>query len=146
MTTFVDVTPVRDPGWSKEAAVRASQTTRVSQLLNRLLADLARLDNTQQPRLDYLEPAALDAVRSDPETYHLIGRAASTLDEGGDGCVTAAYWPEDDAAEIEVEMEVADAEVVWGPALAPLPAPPLSHRLNATVDCREGRIERLALG
>jgi hypothetical protein len=145
MTAFVDVTPVRDQGWSKEAAVRASQTTQVSRLLSRLLSDLAHLDRLQQPRLDYLEPAALDEVRSDPDTYHLIGRAAVSLEDAGERCVTAAYW-RDDEAEVDVELEVIDDEVVWGPTMAPLPAPPLSHRLSATVDCREGRIERLALG
>ncbi len=146
MIGFVDVTPVHDPGWSKEAAARASETTRVWHLLRRLLGDLAQLNNPEQPRLDYLDSAALDAVRSDPETYHLIGRAASSVDDGGEGCLTAAYWREGGAAEVEVELEVGDDEVVWGPVLAPLPARPLSHRLSATVDCREGRIERLELG
>lgn len=144
--TFIKVEPARDPGWSKDAAVRASSTTRVSELLSRLLGDLARLDTPHQPRLDYLDRAALDAVRSDPETYHLIGRAASSLEEGGERCVTAAYWRADDESEVDVELEVADDGVVWGPALAPVPAAPLSHHLSATVDCREGRIERLELG
>jgi hypothetical protein len=60
--------------------------------------------------------------------------------------VTAAYWREDGADEVDVELEVADDEVVWGPTLAPVPAGPLSHHLSVTVDCREGRIERLELG
>jgi hypothetical protein len=144
--TFIHVAPARDLGWDKDAAVRASETTRLSGLLSRLLSDLARLDTPHQPRLDYLDRAALDAVRSDPETYHLIGRAASSLEDGGDRCVTAAYWREEGGDEVDVELEVADDEVVWGPALAPVPAGPLSHHLSATVDCREGRIERLELG
>jgi hypothetical protein len=144
--TFIHVEPARDEGWSKDAAVRASETTRVSELLSRLLGDLARLDTLHQPRLDYLDREALDAVRSDPETYHLIGRAASSLEDAGERCVTAAYWRGDDRDEVDVELEVADDGVVWGPALAPVPAAPLSHRLSATVDCREGRIERLELG
>lgn len=144
--TFIHVAPARDLGWNKDAAVRASQTTRLSGLLSRLLSDLSRLDTPHQPRLDYLDRAALDAVRSDPETYHLIGRAASSLEDGGDRCVTAAYWHEEGGDEVDVELEVADDEVVWGPALAPVPAGPLSHHLSATVDCREGRIERLGLG
>jgi hypothetical protein len=144
--TFIHVEPARDLGWNKDAAVRASETTRLSGLLSRLLSDLARLDTPHQPRLDYLDPAALDAVRSDPETYHLIGRAASSLEDGGDRCVTAAYWREEGGDQVDVELDVADDEVVWGPALAPVPAAPMSHHLSATVDCREGRIERLELG
>jgi hypothetical protein len=144
--TFIHVEPARDLGWNKDAAVRASETTRVSELLSRLLSDLARLDTPHQPRLDYLDRDALDAVRSDPETYHLIGRAATSLEDGGERCVTAAYWREDGGDEVDIELEVADDEVVWGPSLAPVPAAPLSHHLNATVDCREGRIERLELG
>jgi len=144
--TFIHVEPARDLGWNKDAAVRASDTTRVSELLSRLLSDLARLDTPHQPRLDYLDRAALDAVRSDPETYHLIGRAATSLEDAGERCVTAAYWREEGGDEVDIELEVADDEVVWGPALAPVPAGPLSHHLSATVDCREGRIERLELG
>ena len=144
--TFIHVEPARDPGWSKDAAVRASETTRLSELLSRLLGDLAQLDALQQPRLDYLDGEALDAVRSDPETYHLIGRAASSLEDAGERCVTAAYWREETPDEVEVELEVADDGVVWGPSLAPVPAGPLSHHLSATVEIREGRIERLALG
>jgi hypothetical protein len=146
MVTFIHVEPARDAGWNKDAAVRASETTRVSELLSRLLSDLARLDTLHQPRLEYLDREALDAVRSDPETYHLIGRAASSLEDAGERCVTAAYWREDDTDEVDVELEVADDGVVWGPALAPVPAGPLSHHLSATVDYREGRIERLELG
>jgi hypothetical protein len=144
--TFIHVEPARGSGWSKDAAVRASETTRLSELLSRLLGDLAQLDAVQQPRLDYLDGDALDAVRSDPETYHLIGRAASSLEDAGERCVTAAYWREETPDEVDVELEVADDGVVWGPSLAPVPAGPLSHHLNATVDCREGRIERLELG
>jgi hypothetical protein len=145
--TFIYVEPARDEGWNKDAAVRASETTRVSELLSRLLGDFSRLDTPNQPRLDeYLDREALDAVRSDPQTYHLIGRAAHSLEDGGERCVTAAYWRDDGADEVDVELEVADDEVVWGPALAPVPAGPLSHHLSAIVDCREGRIERLALG
>ena len=145
--TFIHVDPARDEGWNKDAAVRASETTRVSELLSRLLGDLARLDTIHPPRFDeYLDEEALDAVRSDPETYHLIGRAAHSLEDGGERCVTAAYWREDGAGQVDVELEVADDEVVWGPTLAPVPAGPLSHHLSATVDCREGRIERLELG
>jgi hypothetical protein len=144
--TFIHVEPARDLGWNKDAAVRASETTRLSQLLSRLLGDLARLDTPHQPRLDYLDRDALDAVRSDPETYHLIGRAATSLEDGGERCVTAAYWSEEDGDQVDIELEVADDEVVWGPALAPVPAAPLSHHLSATVDRREGRIERLELG
>ncbi len=113
--TFIHVEPARDPGWSKDAAVRASETTRLSELLSRLLGDLAQLDAVQQPRLDYLDEEALDAVRSDPETYHLIGRAASSLEDAGERCVTAAYWREETPDEVEVELEVADDGVVWGP-------------------------------
>jgi hypothetical protein len=145
MTAFVHVARTRGPGWSKEAAVRASETARVSKLLDRLLGDLARLGSAHQPRLDYLDRDALDAVRGDPDTYNLIGRAASPLDGAGQRCRAAAYWHEGQA-EVDVELEVADDEVVWGPALAPVPAPPMSHRLIATVDCREGRVERLAVG
>jgi hypothetical protein len=145
MTAFVHVAPLRGPGWSKEAAVRASETTRVSELLERLLTDLARLGSAHQPRLDYLDREALDAVRSDPDTYNLIGRAASSLEGAGRRCITAAYW-RDGEAEVDVELEVAGDEVVWGPALAPLPAAPVSHRLSATVDCREARVERLQVG
>jgi len=144
--TFIHVEPARDLGWNKDAAVRASETTRLSQLLSRLLGDLARLDTPHQPRLDYLDADALDAVQSDPQTYQLIGRAAHSLEDGGERCITAAYWRDDGADEVEVELDVADDEVVWGPALAPVPAGPLSHHLSATVDCREGRIERLTLG
>ena len=144
--TFIHVEPARDEGWNKDAAVRASETTRVSELLSRLLSDLARLDTLHQPRLDYLDREALDAVRADPDTYHLIGRAASSLEEGGERCVTTAYWREDDSDEVDVELDVADDQVVWGPALAPVPGEPMSHHLSATVDWREGRIERLALG
>jgi hypothetical protein len=145
--TFIHVEPARAEGWNKDAAVRASETTRVSELLSRLLGDLARLDMPNQIGLgEYLDEEALDAVRSDPETYHLIGRAAHSLEDGGERCVTAAYWREDGADQVDVELEVADDEVVWGPALAPVPAGPLSHHLSATVDCREGRIERLGLG
>jgi hypothetical protein len=140
------VAPVREEGWSKDAAVRASETTRVGELVSRLLGDLSRLDSPQHPRLDYLDPAALDAVRSDPDTYYLIGRAASSLEDAGDRCVTTAYWPEEDSNQVEVELEVADDEVVWGPALVPFPAVTLSHHLRATVDRRQGRIERLELG
>ena len=143
--TFIHVEPARDQGWSKDAAVRASATTRLSELLSRLLGDLARLDSAQQPPLDYLDEEAFDAVRSHPETYHLIGRAASSLEDAGERCVTAADWREDGADEVDVELEVAEDGVVWGPALAPVPARPLSHHLSATVDCREGRIERLGL-
>jgi hypothetical protein len=144
--TFIHVEPARDAGWNKDAAVRASETTRVSELLSRLLGDLARLDTPHQPRLDYLDRDALDAVRSDPETYHLIGRAASSLEDGGERCVATAYWREEVADEVDVELEVADDEVVWGPALVPVLATSLSHHLSATVDCRGGRIERLELG
>jgi hypothetical protein len=145
--TFIHVEPARDEGWDKDAAVRASETTRVSELLSRLLGDLARLDTPDQTRLDeYLDTEALDAVHSDPQTYHLIGRAAHSLADGGERCVTAAYWREDGADEVDVELEVADDEVVWGPTLAPVPAGPMSHHLSVTVDCREGRIERLELG
>ncbi len=144
--TFIHVAPVREEGWSKDAAVRASETTRVGELLSRLLGDLSRLDSPQHPRLDYLDPAALDAVRRDPDTYHLIGRAASSLEDAGERCVTTAYWPEEESNQVEVELEVADDEVVWGPALAPVPAVSLSHHLTATVDRRQGRIERLELG
>jgi hypothetical protein len=144
MTAFVHVAPTQGPGWSKAAAVRASETARVSELLNRLLADLAQLGSAHQPRLDYLDRDALDSVRGDPDTYNLIGRAASPL-KGAGYCLTAAYW-HDGEAEVDVELEVADDEVVWGPALAPVPAPPLSHRLNVKVDCREGRVERLEVG
>src|ERR1039458_4594812 len=67
--TFIHVDPARDEGWNKDAAVRASETTRVSELLSRLLGDLARLDTIHPPRFDeYLDEEALDAVRSDPET------------------------------------------------------------------------------
>ena len=144
--TFIHVEPARGSGWSKDAAVRASETTRLSELLSRLLGDLAQLDAVQQPRLDYLDGDALDAVRGDPETYHLIGRAASSLEDAGERCVTAAYWREETPDEVDVELEVADDEVVWGPTLAPVPAGPMSHHLSVTVDCREGRIERLELG
>ena len=82
--TFIHVEPARDEGWDKDAAVRASETTRVSELLSRLLGDLARLDTPDQTRLDeYLDTEALDAVHSDPQTYHLIGRAAHSLADGG---------------------------------------------------------------
>ena len=144
--TFIHVEPARAEGWDKDAAVRASETTRVSELISRLLGDFARLDTVDQPRLDYLDADALDAVQSDPRTYQLIGRAAHSLEDGGERCITAAYWRDDGADEVDVELEVADDEVVWGPALAPVPAGPLSHHLSATVDCREGRIERLTLG
>jgi hypothetical protein len=144
--TFIHVEPARDEGWNKDAAVRASETTRVSELLSRLLGDLARLDTPSQTSFDeYLDTEALDAVRNNPQTYHLIGRAAHSLADGGERCVTAAYWREDGAGQVDVELEVADDEVVWGPTLAPVPAGPLSHHLSATVDCREGRIERLEL-
>jgi hypothetical protein len=144
--TFIHVEPARSEGWNKDAAVRASETTRVSELLSQLLGDLARLGTDHQPRLDYLDSAALDAVRSDPEPYSVIGRAAHSPEYGGESFVAAAYWRDDGADEVDVELEVADDEVVWGPSLAPLPAGPLSHHLRAIVDCREGRIERLELG
>jgi hypothetical protein len=144
--TFIVVVPARGDGWSKDAAGRASETTRVGELLSRLLGDLSRLDSVQHPRLDYLDPAALDAVRSDPDRYHLIGRAATSLEDAGDRCVTAAYWPERESDEVNVELEVTDDEVVWGPALAPVAAVSLNHHLRATVDRRQGRIERLELG
>jgi hypothetical protein len=143
---FIHVEPVRSEGWSKDAAVRASETTRVSELLSRLLGDLAQLGTVPAPRLDYLDRAALEAVRSDPEPYHLIGRATHSLEDAGERFVAAAYWREDGGDEVDVELEVAEDEVVWGPSLAPLPAGPLSHHLSATVNCREGRIERLELG
>jgi hypothetical protein len=144
--TFIHVEPARAEGWNKDAAVQASETTRMSELISWLLGDFARLDTVHQPHLDYLDADALDAVQSDPQTYQLIGRAAHSLEDGGERCVTAAYWRDDGADEVDVELEVADDEVVWGPALAPVPAGPLSHHLSATVDCREGRIERLGLG
>jgi len=78
--TFIHVEPARDEGWDKDAAVRASETTRVSELLSRLLGDLARLDTLDQTGLDeYLDTEALDAVHRDPQTYHLIARAAHSL-------------------------------------------------------------------
>lgn len=144
--TFIHVAPARDPGWSKDAAVRAAETARVSELVSRLLGDLAQLDSSRQPRLDYLEPTALDQVRSDPDTYQLIGRAASSLEDAGERCVTTAYWSEPDEGEVDVELELADDGVVWGPALAPLRGRPISHHLRARVDRRQGRIERLELG
>jgi hypothetical protein len=62
--TFIHVEPARDEGWNKDAAVRASGTNRVSELLSRLLGDLARLDTPDQTRFDeYLDTEALDAVR-----------------------------------------------------------------------------------
>ena len=143
--TFINVTPPREPGWSKDAAVRASETARVSELLSRLLGDLARLDSAHHPRLDYLDAEALDAVRSDPDTFQLVGRAASSLEEAGEGCVTTAYWPERESDEVDVELEVAEDEVVWGAAPAPLRGTPVSHHLWARVDRRQGRIERLDL-
>ncbi len=145
MPAFVHVPPPQGSGWSKEAAVRASATARVSEVLGRLLADLAHLGCTPQPRLDYLDRDALDAVRSDPDTYNLIGRAATPLDGAGARCVTAAYWQDGDP-EVDVELELRDDAVAWGPALAPVMGPPVSHRLSARVDCREGRIERLEAG
>ena len=144
MTAIVEVVPARDPGWSKDAAVRASETTEVSRLLDRLLGDLAQLDTPHQPRLDYLDPAALDSVRSDPDAFQLIGRSAWSLQDAGERCVTVAYWPEDRGGEVDVELEVADDEVVWSP-LAAVPASGPSHHLRATVDCQQGRIERLEL-
>lgn len=145
MAAFVHVAPARGPGWSKEAAARALATARVAEIVDRLLADLARLSGERQPRLDYLEREALDAVRSDPETYNLIGRAASPLEGAGQRCLTAAYWHES-GTEVDVELQVEGDAVVWGPALAPVPAPPFSHRLSATLDCSQGRVERLEAG
>ncbi len=144
--TFIEVVPARDAGWSKDAAVRAVETARVSELVSRLLGDLARLDSPHQPHLDYLEPDALDTVRRDPDTYQLIGRAASSLEEAGKRCVTTAYWAEPDRGEIDVELELADERVVWGPALAPLRGRAVRHHLRARVDHRQGRIEQLELG
>jgi len=142
---FIHVAPVREEGWSKDAAVRASETSQVGEVVSRLLGDLSRLHSSQHPRLDYLDPAALDAVRRDPETYHLIGRAASSLEDAGERCVTTAYWPDEESNQVLVELEVAGDEVIWGPALAPVPAVTLSHHLRVTVDCRQGRVERLEL-
>ncbi|HXZ99243.1 MAG TPA: hypothetical protein VEK76_02725 [Candidatus Binatia bacterium] len=145
MTAIIDVVPARDPGWSKEAAVRASDTTEVSRLLNRLLGDLARLDTVRQPRLDYLDAPALDAVRGDPDAYQLLGRSAGSLEDGGERCMATAYWRDGAEGEVEVELEVADDEVVWSP-LAAVRATAPSHHLHAVVDCHQGRIESLELG
>jgi hypothetical protein len=144
--TFVHVAPTQDEGWNKQAAVRASETTRVTEVVNRLLDDLAHLGSASRPRLDYLEPAAVDSIRDDPETYELIGRAAGSLEAAGERCVTTAYWPERDGAAVDVELELSGDEVVWGPGMVPLVGAAASHRLRATVDPAAGRVERLELG
>ena len=146
MTAFIDVVSPRDPGWDKDAAVRASETAQLLELVSRLVGDLAHLDSPRHPRLDYLDPAALDSVRGDPDSYQLIGRAASSLEDAGERCTTTAYWSDPDQGEVDVELELNQDTVVWGPALAPLRGAPASHHLLATVDRRQGRIEKLELG
>ena len=129
--TWITVATAHEVEWSKRAALRAATTERVESIVDRFLSDLAALDAEDQPRLDYLEPQALDAVRSDPDTFHLVGRIAA----GGDGqpaCTTTTYWPDDENSPVDVELEVR--------AL-----PRRRHRVSVTVDPVLDRISELAL-
>ena len=132
-------------GLNKDAAVRASETTRVSELLSQLLGDLARLGTDHQPRLDYLDSAALDAVRSDPEPYlssgglptppSTVARASSPLLTGATMARTRSTW------NWRSRTTRSSGGLPWRRF-----RPGSSHHLRAIVDCREGRIERLELG
>lgn len=141
--TFITVATAHDSEWNKDAAVRAAATERVVDLVGRLVTDLAHLDDARQPRFDYLDTPALDAIRTEPETLALVGRLAMGDEAFGERCTAATYWPEE--GECAVEVEIAEGPAAMGPDLVPLPFSTLSWRLHATVDPVAGRITGLDL-
>jgi len=129
--TWITVATAHEVEWHKRAALRAATTERVENLLDRFLTDLAALDAEEQPRFDYLEPGAMAALRSDPDTFHLVGRVAGT-GAGQPACTTTTYWPDEEDAPVDVELEVKAR-------------PGRRHRVAVTVDPVLDRISDLEL-
>lgn len=132
--TWITVATSHRTEWNKPAAQRAVDTERVNTLLTRLLTDLASLDGTVDPELDYLQPGALEAVRRDPDAFQGVGRLAA---DGGAHRLAATYWPDEEDEPVDVEVEVEGSGV---------PLLRSRRRLTATIDPVLDRIERLEIG
>jgi len=143
--TWVNVATAHETEWNKTAAIRAATAARVQELVERLLDDLSHLNASAEPSLDYLEPAARDAIRQDPDPFQVMGRLAATGDTPSAACRTTTYWPDIDDDPIDVELEVRGQGLAFGPDLVPLPLMHSRRRLRATVDPILDRIAMIAL-